>query len=81
MIAYLQEHVKNKYYINYAAINDDFAKVLAAKTGLPPEKLHALVDSIYTVQHNATVDDTTLLQLNLQIQEVMNIETNGRPVI
>jgi hypothetical protein len=80
MIAYLQEYVRNKYYINYAAINDDFAKVLAAKTGLPPEKLHPLVDSIYTVQHNSNIDDTTLLQLNYQIQEVMNIETNGKAV-
>jgi hypothetical protein len=72
IIAYLQDHLRNKYYINYTGINEDFANILAAKTGLTPEKTNALVQTIYTVQHNVSIDDATLLTLNAQVQEVMN---------
>ena len=71
MIAYLQDHVRNKYFINYTGINETFGQVLAAKTGLAPARMQALVDTIYQVQHNGTTDDSTLLILNEQIQEVM----------
>src|SRR4029078_9292222 len=71
MIAYLQDHVRNKYFMNYTGINESFGQALAAKTGLAPARMQALVDTIYTVQHNATTDDSTLLVLNEQIQEVM----------
>ena len=71
MIAYLQDHVRNKYFMNYSGINETFGQVLAAKTGLAPARTQALVDTIYQVQHNATTDDSTLLILNEQIQEVM----------
>lgn len=77
MIAYLQDHVRNKYYMNYTGINETFGQLLAAKTGLAPARMQALVDTIYTVQHNATTDDTTLLILNEQIQEVMKTGSNN----
>ena len=76
MIHYLQEFIKNKYYINYAA-NEEFSAVLAAKTGLPPGKIASLSDTIYTVQHNASIDDATLLQLNDQIQELMTNDSGN----
>jgi hypothetical protein len=77
MIAYLQDHVRNKYYLNYTGINESFGHMLAAKTGLAPARMQALVATIYTVQHNATTDDTTLLILNEQIQEVMKTGSNS----
>lgn len=72
IIAHLQDHLRNKYYIHYTGMNEDFANILAGKTGLPAEKTKALAETIYTVQHNAYIDDTTLLNLNAQVQEVMN---------
>lgn len=76
MIAYLQDHLRNKYYINYSGNNENLANILASKTGLPPDKTGALVDTIYTVQHNAWIDDKTLLLLNQQVQEVMMAGSN-----
>jgi hypothetical protein len=71
MITHLQDHLRNKYYTNYHSINQDFASLLASKTGLPAEKAEALADTIYFVQHNGWIDDATLLKLNAQVQEVM----------
>lgn len=71
MITYLQDHVRNKYFINYTGINETFGQVLAAKTGLPAAKMQELVKTIHDIQHNATTDDITLLRLNEQIQEIM----------
>lgn len=75
MITYLQDHVRNKYFINYTGINETFGQILAAKTGLPVARMQSLVDTIHTVQHNGTTDDITLLKLNEQIQEVMKLST------
>ncbi|MES2646658.1 MAG: DUF4350 domain-containing protein [Bacteroidota bacterium] len=78
MIAYLQDHVRNKYYMNYNGINDEFGEMLAAKTGLPPARMQSLVETIYEVQHNSNITDVTLLILNEQIQEVMKAERISR---
>jgi hypothetical protein len=71
MIAYFQDHVRSKYYMNYTGINDEFGRILAAKTGLEPEKVLSLIKTIQVVQSNATTDDDTLLTLNSQIQDVL----------
>lgn len=73
MIAYFQDHVRSKYYMNYTGINEEFGRILAAKTGLQPEKLQALVKTIHAVQHNGTTDDATLLALNAQIQDILKL--------
>jgi hypothetical protein len=74
MIAYLQDHVRNKYYMNYNGINEAFGEILAAKTGLAPARMQSLVETIYEVQHNSNITDVTLLILNEQIQEVMKAD-------
>lgn len=71
MIAYFQDHLRGKYYMNFTGFNEEFGRILAAKTGLDPARAEQLVNTIQTVQHNATTTDETLLALNEQIQEVL----------
>ncbi len=78
MIAYFQDYVRNKYYMNYTGVNEEFARTLAAKTGLPAEKTTSLVNSIYAVQHSNTTSDDSLLRLNNEIQEVLNITHSNK---
>jgi hypothetical protein len=73
MIAFFQDHIRSKYYMNYSGINEEFARTLATKTGLPAQKTEALVRSIAAVQQNTSTSDNELLILNEQIQEVLNI--------
>lgn len=71
MISFLQDHLRNKYYMNYQGMNEEWAHTLAAKTGINPSKALQLLAHIKAIHQNNSVDDSTLLQLNEQIQEIM----------
>ena len=50
MITYFYEHIRNKYFISTAKINDEFINSLAGKSGMPKEKTQHLFALIQRVQ-------------------------------
>ena len=69
MITYFNEYVRNNYFVNTNAINDDFVTTLSRKSGVAHNKVDALYRAIKQINNNTTVDDYQLLSLNEQIQQ------------
>lgn len=58
MSQFFLEHVRTKYKLNTSHINDDFAKALSIKTGVPQEEANVITGYIQQTQIGAiTVDD------------------------
>ena len=68
MSTYFNEYVRNNYFLNTNAVNDDFITTLSRKAGVEREKVESLYRAIHHAHNNATVDDYQLLSLNEQIQ-------------
>jgi hypothetical protein len=68
MITYLLEHIRNHYFISTTSLTEDFTAMLSRKSNLPYEQVQRLIATISRVQRMDTVDDTTLLSLNQQIE-------------
>jgi hypothetical protein len=68
MITYFYEHIRNKYFINTAEINDEFINSLAGKSGMPEDETQHLFALIQRVQSGEAVDDEMLVQLNTEIE-------------
>ncbi len=68
MITYFYEHIRNKYFISTAIINDEFLNSLSGKSGIPKEKAKQLFALIENIQSGEIVDDEKLMQLNSQIE-------------
>ena len=68
MITYFYEHIRNKYFISTAAVNNEFMNSLAGKSGVSKEKVQHLFDLISSIQSGKSVDDKTLLDLNTEIE-------------
>jgi hypothetical protein len=68
MITYFYEHIRNKYFIATANINDEFINSLSGKSGVSKEKTQELFSLIERLQSEENVDDAELLQLNKGIE-------------
>jgi hypothetical protein len=68
IITYFYEHIRNKYFISTATINDEFINSLSGKSGVSLEKTQQLFSLIERIQSEKNVDDTELLQLNTEIE-------------
>ena len=68
MITYFYEHVRKKYFIGTAIINDEFINSLSGKSGVSKEKTQQLFSLIERLQSGDNVDDEELLQLNTEIE-------------
>jgi hypothetical protein len=71
MITYFLEQVRNKYYLNTAQLNNEFAEALSAKTGQPIERSETLLLTISNIQAQDSIGDHALLDLNTQIQRFL----------
>jgi len=68
MITYLNEHIRNKYFLNTNLVNHEFMSTLSRKSGVPFEKVETLYRSVQHAQQNMEINDYQLLSLNEQIQ-------------
>jgi len=68
MITYFYEHIRKKYFISTAIINDEFINSLSGKSGVSKEKTQQLFSLIERIQSDENVDDTELLLLNTEIE-------------
>ena len=68
MITYFYEHVRKKYFIGTAIINDEFINSLSGKSGVSKEKTQQLFSLIERIQTDENVDDAELLLLNTEIE-------------
>jgi hypothetical protein len=72
-ITYFNEYIRNNYFLNTNAINDDFVTTLSRKSGVGRDKVEALYRTINHAHNNAVVDDYQLLSLHEQIQSFYKI--------
>ena len=68
MSTYFNEYIRNNYFLNTNAVNDDFITTLSRKSGVDRGKVESLYRAIQHVQNTTAVDDYQLLSLNEQIQ-------------
>ncbi len=68
MITYFYEHLRNKYFIGTATVNEEFINSLSGKSGVSIEKTRQLFSLIARIQAEENIDDTELLQLNTEIE-------------
>ena len=78
MITYFFEHIRNRYFISTAVVNDEFINSLSGKSGVPREKTKQLFSLIERLQSGEQVDDASLLQLNTQIENFLKMKDDGR---
>jgi hypothetical protein len=74
MITYFYEHIRNKYFINTAAVNNEFINALSGKSGVTEEKTKHLFSLIDQIQSEENVEDDQLLQLNAEIENFYKIQ-------
>ena len=68
MITYFYEHIRNKFFISTAMINDEFLNALTGKSGIPKEQVRTLFILIGTIQKEEKADEEKLLELNSEIE-------------
>lgn len=68
MITYFYEHIRNKYFINTALVNDEFINSLAGKSGVSQMETNELFTLIENIQSQEDISDEELLELNLKIE-------------
>ena len=68
MITYFYEHIRNKFFISTAIINDEFMNSLSGKSGVSKERIQRLFSLIERLQLEENVDDAELLELNTEIE-------------
>lgn len=71
MITYFLEQVRNKYYLNTANLNREFAEALTAKTGQPIERSETLLLTIANINAQDSIGDHALLDLNTQLKRFL----------
>ncbi|MEO8412777.1 MAG: DUF4350 domain-containing protein [Ginsengibacter sp.] len=69
MITYFYEHIRNKYFISTAIINNEFLNVLSGKSGVSKENVEQLFSLIARVQSEQNTGDEELMQLSTEIEK------------
>ncbi len=67
-ITFFLDHIRTKYNISTNDFSPEFHASLSRKTHLPIDELQKLFTFISTVQKAGTIDETSLLNLNNQIE-------------
>jgi hypothetical protein len=62
------EFIRARYYLNTNAINDDFIRRLAHKSGMPLEEVESIIDAIHFIQLADKITDTYLQDFYSKIQ-------------
>lgn len=75
MITYFYEHIRNKYFISTAYINEEFINSLSGKSGVSKEKTKELFSLIHQIQSEEEVEDSVLLKLNTEVENFAKIKT------
>jgi hypothetical protein len=75
MITYFYEHIRNKYFINTTALNNEFINSLAGKSGVSPIETNELFNLIKNIQEQENISDEELMELNLKIENFNKIKT------
>ncbi len=78
MITYFYEHIRNKYFISTANINEEFINSLSGKSGVPKERTEQLFSLIQQIHSNEKIDDIKLLKLNTEIEFFTKMKPDGR---
>ncbi|MEP6597019.1 MAG: hypothetical protein ABJA71_13795 [Ginsengibacter sp.] len=81
MITYFYEHIRNKYFISTANINEEFINSLSGKSGVPKERTEQLFSLIQQIHSNEKIDDIKLLKLNTEIEFFTKMKPDGRTPI
>jgi len=68
MAAYFLEHVRNRYKLPTAELNDRFANLLQAKSGVPESEILGIVHFIRELDHGMGVSDTQLVAFHQQLE-------------
>lgn len=74
MVTYFNEHVRNKYFLNTAVINEEFINSLAGKSGITVGVVEELYALIRAIQSQQNVSDDQLLSLHLKIENFNKIK-------
>lgn len=72
MITYFYEHIRNRFFINTAVINNEFNNSLSGKSGVSKKETAELFAFIKNIQEHEDVSDEELLELNLKIEYFKN---------
>ncbi len=75
-IAYLFDHLRNRYSINTNEINEDFKTIVARKTNFGIENTSVLFSLIKMVKRSINIDQKLLFDLNNLIEKFYN-QTGG----
>ncbi len=75
MITYFYEHIRNKYFISTANINDEFINSLSGKSGASHEQTKQIFSLIAKAQSGKDVSDMELLKLNSEIEKFIKIKS------
>jgi hypothetical protein len=75
MISYFYEHIRNRYFINTTALNNEFINSLAGKSGVSPIETNELFNLIKNIQEQENISDEELMELNLKIENFNKIIT------
>ena len=65
---YVNEYVRNNYFMNTNHISDEFLTTLSRKSGVEKATVETLYRAMHQAQHKSTVTDFELLQLNELVQ-------------
>ncbi|HEV8084487.1 MAG TPA: DUF4350 domain-containing protein [Chitinophagaceae bacterium] len=74
MITYFYEHIRNKYFISTANIDDDFINSISGKSGFSKEKTQQLFALIQQIRSEENIEDTVLLKLNTEIENFTKVK-------
>ena len=75
MITYFYEHIRNKYFISTANINDEFINSLSGKSGVSHEQTKQIFSLIAKAQSGKDISDMELLKLNSEIEKFKKIKS------
>lgn len=67
-IIYFLEYVRTRLTVQTTTFNDEFIETVAARSGLDPEEVRGLVDTIRLVQSKRQIDESELALLNERIE-------------
>ena len=68
-INYFLEYIRTNLFLSTGILNTAFEDALAKKTGLPREEIADLIRILQEVDHNQSISDLILLELNKRIDK------------
>jgi hypothetical protein len=75
MVTHFKDHVRSRYNMQPADMNEEFVKTLSFKSGLPIKMLQDVVYKIKMIEDFFVVDDEMLLQFDQQLDKFYKTNT------